>query len=92
MILNGEYRIIITKAAQRDKERGREIPTLKKRVDELLSILRVNPFQNPPPYEKLVGNLKGMYSRRLNQQHRFIALIHPNVLSKLFRCGRTMKE
>lgn len=39
---------------------------------ELLEILKVNPFQNPPPYEKLVGDLAGTYSRRINIQHRLV--------------------
>ena len=70
--MTGKYKIVITKAAQRDKEKIRAIPTLKKRVDEFLNILRENPYQNPPPYEKLQGNLKGAYSRRINRQHRLI--------------------
>lgn len=45
---------------------------LKKNVVALLSVLKNNPFQNPPPYEKLVGDLKGAYSRRINVQHRLV--------------------
>lgn len=45
---------------------------LRPQVDFLLDILRKNPFQNPPPYEKLVGNLQGAYSRRINSQHRLV--------------------
>lgn len=41
-------------------------------AEKLLSILRENPFQNPPPYEKLVGDLRGIFSRRLNIQHRLV--------------------
>ena len=70
--MNGKYKIVIIKAAQRDKEKIKAIPTLKKRVDEFLNILRENPYQNPPPYEKLQGNFKGAYSRRINRQHRLI--------------------
>jgi toxin YoeB len=43
---------------------------LQPKAEELLDILRKNPFQNPPPYEKLVGDLTGAYSRRINVQHR----------------------
>ena len=43
---------------------------MKARVEQLLGILRENPWQNPPPYEKLKGDLAGMYSRRINVQHR----------------------
>ena len=45
---------------------------LKGKAQALLNILEVNPFQNPPPYEKLVGDLTGAYSRRINIQHRLI--------------------
>lgn len=45
---------------------------LKDKAQALLDILGVNPFQNPPPFEKLVGDLTGAYSRRINIQHRLI--------------------
>jgi Txe/YoeB family toxin of toxin-antitoxin system len=45
---------------------------LKDKAQVLLDILKVNPFQNPPPYEKLVGDLTGAYARRINIQHRLI--------------------
>lgn len=45
---------------------------LKDKAQALLDILEVNPFQNPPPFEKLVGDLTGAYSRRINIQHRLI--------------------
>jgi Txe/YoeB family toxin of toxin-antitoxin system len=45
---------------------------LKEKAQALLDILELNPLQNPPPYEKLVGDLKGVYSRRINIQHRLI--------------------
>ena len=63
-----EYRIVISKSAQKDKEKIKSIPTLKKKADNILAILR----QNPPPYEKLVGDLKTAYSRRINIQHRLV--------------------
>ncbi len=50
---------------------------LKAKAQELLSILRENPFQNPPPYEKLVGDLAGTYSRRINIQHRLVYEVLP---------------
>jgi len=49
---------------------------LKPNALELLEILQKNPFQNPPPYEKLVGDLFGAYSRRLNIQHRIVYQIY----------------
>ncbi len=51
---------------------GREKSAKRRFVEKLLNILRENPFQNPPPYEKLVGDLQGVYSRRINIQHRLV--------------------
>ena len=45
---------------------------LKPKAQDLLEVLAANPFQNPPPYEKLVGDLMGAYSRRINIQHRMV--------------------
>ena len=45
---------------------------LKDNATQLLEVLRDNPFQNPPPYEKLVGDLEGAYSRRINIKHRLV--------------------
>ena len=45
---------------------------LKDKLELLLTIVESNPFQNPPPYEKLIGDLEGFYSRRINIQHRLI--------------------
>lgn len=45
---------------------------LKPKAQDLLEVLAVNPFQNPPPYEKLVGDLMGAYLRRINIQHRMV--------------------
>lgn len=49
---------------------------LKPKALELLAILERDPFQNPPPYEKLVGDLAGTYSRRINIQHRLVYEVH----------------
>ena len=49
----------------------------KPKVSELLKLLAENPFQNPPPYEKLIGDLSGAYSRRITIQHRLIYQIYP---------------
>ncbi len=45
---------------------------LKAKAQELLAVIKENPFQNPPPHEKLVGDLAGTYSRRINIQHRLV--------------------
>lgn len=60
------------KSAQKDKEKIKEVPTLKKNAEKLIEIISENPFQNPPPYEKLSCSLKDLYSRRINRQHRLV--------------------
>lgn len=49
---------------------------LKEKVESLLNILKINPLQNPPPFEKLIGDLAGAYSRRINIQHRLVYQIY----------------
>lgn len=70
--MSGKYALKILKGAQKDKEKIKQSPALRRNVEELLMILQANPFQNPPPYEKLVGDMQGMYSRRINRQHRLV--------------------
>ena len=65
------WKLIYTKQAQKDAKKI-AATNLKGKVTELLAIIQVNPFQNPPPYEKLVGDLAGAYSRRINIQHRLV--------------------
>ena len=50
---------------------------LKAKAQQLLAILENDPFQNPPPYEKLIGDLAGAYSRRINIQHRVVYEVFP---------------
>lgn len=50
---------------------------LKTKAQDLLAVLAQDPFQNPPPYEKLVGDLAGAYSRRINIQHRLVYEVFP---------------
>jgi len=65
------WRLIYTKQAQKDAKKL-AFSNLKEKAEELLAVLQDNPFQNPPPYEKLVGDLSGAYSRRINIQHRLV--------------------
>ena len=65
------YRIIYTKQAVKDIKNLKACG-LDKKAKELIEIMKKNPFQNPPSYEKLVGDLFGMYSRRINRQHRIV--------------------
>lgn len=64
-------KIVFTKMAQKDAEKIKGAG-LKSKVEELLLVIKENPFQNPPSYEKLVGDLSGAYSRRINIQHRLV--------------------
>ena len=63
--------VVFAKHAQKDALKL-AAAGLKPKAQELLAVLRANPFQNPPPYEKLVGDLAGAYSRRINIQHRLV--------------------
>lgn len=65
------WRLVYTKAAQHDAKRLAE-SGLKPRAMELLEVLRRDPYQSPPPFEKLVGDLSGAFSRRINIQHRLV--------------------
>ncbi len=65
------WRLVYTKQAQRDAKKS-AASGLKEKAQALLKIMEKNPYQNPPPYEKLVGDLSGAYSRRINIQHRII--------------------
>ena len=65
------WRIVFTKQAQKDAKKI-SASNLKPKAEKIIKILRQNPFQTPPPYEKLVGDLAGAYSRRLNIQHRIV--------------------
>jgi toxin YoeB len=51
---------------------------LRANVEKLLAVLRENPFQNPSPYEKLIGDLQGVYSRRINLHHRLVYEVFPD--------------
>ena len=66
-----KYQLVFTRQAQKDA-RKLAAAGLKAKAELLLAILEGNPYQNPPPYEKLVGDLRGTYSRRINIQHRLV--------------------
>ena len=65
------YKIVYVKKSIKDITKLKQ-SGLDKKVKLLLNVLRNNPFQNPPPYEKLLGDLEGAYSRRINIQHRLV--------------------
>ena len=66
-----KWKLYYTKQAQKD---ARKLPSsgLKAKAQQLLDILEINPWQSPPPFESLVGDLSGAYSRRINIQHRLV--------------------
>ena len=65
------WKRVFTKMAQKDAKKIKRAG-LKPKVENLLTIIKENPFQNPPSYEKLIGDLSGAYSRRINIQHRLV--------------------
>ncbi|TAL04816.1 MAG: Txe/YoeB family addiction module toxin [Porticoccaceae bacterium] len=65
------WRVVYARQAQKDAKKL-AASGLKEKATELLRIVQIDPFQNPPPYEKLVGDLAGAYSRRINIQHRLV--------------------
>ena len=66
-----KWRVVFTKQAQKDAKKL-AAAGLRSRAESLLNILRENPYQTPPTFEKLVGDLAGAYSRRINIQHRLV--------------------
>ena len=67
------WRVLFARQAQRDARKlASASPSLKAKAERLLGLLHSDPFQKPPPYEALVGDLNGAYSRRINIQHRLV--------------------
>ena len=65
------YQLVFTKQAQKDAKKL-ACSDLRPKAESLLEIIKIDPFQTPPPYEKLIGDLAGAYSRRINIQHRLV--------------------
>jgi len=72
------WRIVYTKQAIKDS-RKIESAGLKPKVVKLLKILKTDPYTSPPPFEKLIGDLSGAFSRRINIQHRLVYQIHEEI-------------
>lgn len=80
-----EYEIYFTKQANKDKKLIKQAG-LENKARTLLEILSTNPFQNPPPYEKLVGNFEGFFSRRISYKHRLVyQIIEEKNIVKILR-------
>ena len=69
------YRIVYTKQAVKDIKNLKSVH-LDEKAKKLIEVIKENPFQNPPPYEELLGNLQGVYSRRINIQHRLVYQVY----------------
>ena len=65
------YKVVYTKNVAKDIS-NLQAANLENKVQNLIELIKENPFQNPPPYEKLLGNLSGLYSRRINIQHKLV--------------------
>ena len=72
------WELVFTRQAQKDAKKIAH-SGLKPQAERLLEIIKENPFNNPPPYEKLVGDLSGAYSRRINIQHRLVYEVLDNI-------------
>lgn len=72
-----KYKLVFTKQAQKDAKKISK-SGLRLNVETILDILRENPYKRPPHYEKLVGDLEGAYSRRINIKHRVIYQVFEN--------------
>ena len=73
-----QWRVVFTRQAQKD---ARKISSagLRPKVEYLLDVLREDPYRSPPPFEKLVGDLSGAFSRRINVKHRLVYEILPDL-------------
>ncbi|HBX66267.1 MAG: Txe/YoeB family addiction module toxin [Balneola sp.] len=69
------YKLVYTKQAKKDTKKAAS-SGLKSKIEDLLEIIKEDPFADYPPYEKLVGNMEGAYSRRINIQHRLVYQVY----------------
>jgi len=85
------WEVYFAKRAQKDANKIASVG-LKKNVQALLNVIAINPFQNPPPYEKLVGDLEGAYSRRINIKHRLVYQVYKDKKAVKVLCMWTHYE
>ena len=69
------YKVLFTRQAQKDAKKLSS-SNLQKQAQKILEILKVNPFKEYPPYERLIGDLTGTFSRRINIQHRIVYQVY----------------
>lgn len=75
-VVKMSFKIKMTKIAKKDQLKVFAITALKRKAEDIKKLLETNPFQYPPEYEKLEGDFKGLYSRRLNIQHRLVYQVY----------------
>lgn len=85
------WQVVFAKQAVKDASKL-AASGLKPKAVDLLAILEQDPYQNPPPYEKLVGDLAGLYSRRINIQHRLVYEVFPEQRTVRVLCMWTHYE
>ena len=79
------YTFVYTKQANKDAKKA-NAAGFRPKIQELLDIIRINPYQNQPSYEKLVGDMSGAISRRINIQHRLVYQVYEkNLIIKILR-------
>ena len=81
------YKVVFTKQALKDLEKLKEA-NISHKAKQLVDVVKINPYQNPPKYEKLVGNLDGILSRRINIQHRLVYQVYESPFNE----GGTMYQ
>ena len=80
-----KYTILFSSKAKKDAEKLKSV-NLDKKAKALIEIIKENPYQNPPPYEKLVGDFRGYYSRRINITHRLVyKVLEEDSIIKVYR-------
>ena len=72
-----EYKVILSRQAQKDLDKLKQAG-LSHKAKVFTDIVKANPYQNPPPYEKLIGDLRGYLSRKINEKHRYIYKVKAN--------------
>ena len=86
------YKVLFTKLAQKDAVKIKH-SNLEKRCQYLLDLISLDPFAIQPPFEKLIGELQSLYSRRINNQHRLVyAVNEENKIVKVLRMGHIMNN
>ena len=70
-----KYKLVYTKQGLKEKKHAIQAG-FKDKIDSLVELLKENPYEDYPPFEKLLGNMKGAYSRRINRQHRLVYMVY----------------